>query len=389
MFLEALKKQNSALIECAVTLLRKGLVLPDTYVVDVDQFRENAKLVKQQADKFGIKLLAMTKQIGRNPVLARILIEECGYQGVVCVDYKEAIQFHQQGIKISHVGHLVQPPSHFIESLVRDITPEVITVYSIEKAQEISDAAKKANRIQSIILKFFEEGDALYPNQESGFPLTSLSAVVGIIRQLPNLKIDGITHFPCFLYDEDAQQVKPTRNLHTALSAIKEMERAGMEVIHRNFPSATCCETLPLIHRYGGTHGEPGHALTGTMPSNRKGDQPEKVAMAYVTEVSHVFEGRTYCYGGGNYGRSHIEGALVFEDAFPAGRFMPICPTDAANIDYYFQLDGGSSVGSPVIMSFRTQIFVTRSDVALVEGITSSAPRLLGIFDTQGREIVR
>ncbi|KXF80697.1 YhfX family PLP-dependent enzyme [Enterovibrio coralii] len=389
MFLEALKKQNSELIQSAILLLRQGKILPDTYVIDVDRFRENAKKIKQKADECGVKLFAMTKQLGRNPILARILIDECGFEGAVCVDFKEALSLHEQGIKIAHVGHLVQPPKHVLEKLICEIKPEIITVYSIEKAREIAEAASECGVVQDIMLKFYQEGDHLYPNQESGFRLSELDEVIDQLQTLPSINIAGITHFPCFLFDNESQTTRPTQNLVTAQKAIEKLSQKGIEITHRNYPSATSCETLPLIKAQGGTHGEPGHALTGTTPANIGGSQPETIAMVYVTEVSHVHEGRTFCFGGGNYSRSQIEGALVFADESNDGDLFPVCPSDLSSIDYYFQLDGEASVSSPVVMAFRTQLFVTRSDVALVKGISTGAPRLVGLFDTQGRQIQR
>ncbi|SKA68034.1 YhfX family PLP-dependent enzyme [Enterovibrio nigricans] len=389
MFLEALKKQNSELIQSAVLLLRQGEILPDTYVIDVDRFRENAKKIKQKADELDIKLFAMTKQIGRNPVLASILIDECGYEGAVCVDFKEALSLHKNRIKISHVGHLVQPPKHILTRLISEVKPEIITVYSIEKAREISQVAVECGVVQGIMLKFYQDGDHLYPNQESGFHLSALDEVVERITALPNLNVTGITHFPCFLYDQDAQKTRPTANLTTAKQAIERLAQKGISITHRNYPSATSCETIAMIRQHGGTHGEPGHALTGTTPANVDASQPESVAMVYVTEVSHVHQGKAYCFGGGNYGRSHVEGALVFNSEASTGDFLPVCPNDSASIDYYFQLAGKADISAPVIMAFRTQLFVTRSDVALVEGISTSAPKVVGLFDTQGRQIER
>ncbi len=44
MFLDALKRQNPRFIECAAELLKSNQVLPDTYIIDVDQFVENARV---------------------------------------------------------------------------------------------------------------------------------------------------------------------------------------------------------------------------------------------------------------------------------------------------------------------------------------------------------
>ncbi len=61
-------------------------------------------------------------------------------------------------------------------------------------------------------------------------------------------------------------------------------------------------------------------------------------------------------------------------------------PFKSDNIDYYTGLEGNFAVGSPVIMCFRTQIFVTRSDVALIEGISTGQPTIAGLYD--GRAIL-
>ena len=390
MFLNALIQQNPALIDGAIKLLQDGQILPDTYVIDVDQFRENARRIKAKADSYGIQLYAMTKQFGRNPVLAKMLVEELGYDGIVCVDYKEARQLHKAGVKISHMGHLVQPPSRYVPFTVAEIKPEVITVYSIAKAREISAAAQQANRSQGVLLKFLRSGDLLYPNQESGFPFESLEEVIAQISALPNLHIAGLTHFPCFLYNHETKNTEPTPNIESVFSTSKQAGELGCNFSQLNYPSATSCETLSHIHHFGGTHGEPGHALTGTTPANQDGRQPETIAMLYISEVSHCFNGQSYCYGGGYYRRGQLGQALVREQIGTevTDRIAEISNKDESNIDYYLQLDSPCAVGTPVVMAFRTQVFVTRSDVALVEGLSGNVPTLLGLFDALGNEVV-
>ncbi|MDX1303067.1 YhfX family PLP-dependent enzyme [Photobacterium sp.] len=390
MFLNALKKQNQALIDTATDYLNQGLLLPDTYVIDVDQFTANANLIKARADELGIKLYAMTKQIGRNPELARILVEECQYQGIVCVDFKEARQLALAGIKVAHTGHLVQPPSNMVPEMVADIRPEVITVYSLEKAREISAAAVNANRTQGILLKFYRLDDHLYVNQESGFPFELLEQVLAAITALPNLKLVGLTHFPCFLYNTETNTTQPTVNLITLRLAANKAESLGYDVEQLNGPSSTSCETLPMLAEFGGTHGEPGHALTGTTPANHDGSQPEKIAMLYLSEVSHHYEENSYCYGGGYYRRGNLTSALVWqsqEDQPEQEVMVAVSNDDDSSIDYHLKLEGKFAIGSPVVMAFRTQIFVTRSDVALISGISQGTPRLVGIYNSLGNEV--
>lgn len=89
MFVEALKRQNPALISAALSLWQQGKIAPDSWVIDVDQVLENGKRLIETARLYGIELYLMTKQFGRNPWLAEKLLA-LGYSGIVAVDYKEA-----------------------------------------------------------------------------------------------------------------------------------------------------------------------------------------------------------------------------------------------------------------------------------------------------------
>lgn len=51
----------------------------------------------------------MTKQFGRNPLIAQAIVES-GIEKAVAVDPWEALSLSKNGIKIGHVGHLVQIP---------------------------------------------------------------------------------------------------------------------------------------------------------------------------------------------------------------------------------------------------------------------------------------
>ena len=87
--------------------------MPDSYIIDVDIFLENAKKILEEAKKYGIKLYYMTKQIGRNPYLGKKL-QKMGYSGVVAVDFREAEIFINHNLKIGNVGHLVQIPKNML-----------------------------------------------------------------------------------------------------------------------------------------------------------------------------------------------------------------------------------------------------------------------------------
>lgn len=383
MFLNALEKQNSALIDAAVALWRKGEIAPDTCVIDVDQTLENARMLLAEAKRLGMTLYAMSKQVGRNPQLCRLLIE-CGFTGIVAVDFKEARQLMRQGIPVAHVGHLVQPPESMIAEFIRQ-RPEVMTVFSVEKARSISAAALQAGIVQPLLLKVTNSGDALYSGQEGGFALSELPQVIAELNTLAGINIAGVTHFPCMQYDGKQQRTVPTANMTTLLAARDILVEQGVEVVQVNAPSASSLETLAELAQLGVTHAEPGHALTGTTPANQFGTCQEKIAMLYLTEVSHQYQGRAYCFGGGYYRRGNLDNALVIEG--DTRRRDSIITPDITSIDYCLQLTESHPVGSAVVMCFRTQVFVTRSDVALIGGVSSGNPVLLGLYDSLGNSI--
>lgn len=85
--------------------------------------------------------------------------------------------------------------------------------------------------------------------------------------------------------------------METLFAAKHILQKSGYPDPILNMPSATCCQTIPLIKELGGHQGEPGHALTGTTPLHLHDNQPEKIAMVYVSEISHHGDNNSYCYG--------------------------------------------------------------------------------------------
>lgn len=382
MFIKALQRQNPTLIATALRFWQQGRIAPDSWVIDVDQVLENGKQLLKTAQQYGISLYLMTKQIGRNPWLAEKLLA-LGYQGIVVVDYKESRVMRRAGLPVSHQGHLVQIPSAQVAGAVEQGT-EVITLFSLEKAREVSAAAVASGRMQAVMLKVYGESDFLYPGQESGFALAELDSVVAHLRSLPGIELTGLTHFPCLLWDDEQEKILPTPNLRSLLAARDKLESLGVTVQQLNAPSATSCSSLPLLAEFGVTHAEPGHALTGTIPANQQGDQPERVAMLWLSEISHHFAGQSYCYGGGYYRRGHAKHALVFAPASENAQLAQLNAVDDSSIDYYLPLESEFPIGSAAIFCFRTQIFVTRSDVVLVAGIQSGNPEIVARYDSLG-----
>ncbi|CAM3168582.1 alanine racemase [Streptobacillus ratti] len=377
MFLNRLLKDNKKFVDAALNEYKKGEILPDTYFIDVDTLLENAQKILNEAKKYNIKLYYMLKQIGRNPYIAKKL-EEIGYIGSVCVDFKEVEVMMENRLKLGNIGHLVQMPKSFLPKVI-SYGCDIITVYSIEMIEEISSISEKIGKVQNIMLRIIEKNLNVYPGQEAGFTLDEVKKNLPKIAKLKGVRLTGLTSFPCFLYSDETRKIEETNNLFSVLKAKEILENEGIEIKHINLPSVTTVENMELIAKYGGTHAEPGHALTGSVPFNKEYGQ-ELPAYLYISEISHNFEGKSYFYGGGYYSRGNMKNGYIDTKIVEVDKFCP------DNIDYYLSMQGEYKVFSPIILCFRTQMFVTRSDVILLEGIRSGNVKVVGRYSSQGLE---
>ncbi|MGY4688738.1 alanine racemase [Salibacterium sp. K-3] len=383
MFLETIQQRNPGLLEAGIFYHQQGKIDPNTYVIDVDAVAENAAIISESARTMNMELFFMTKQIGRNPVLAHT-IKDAGIKKAVAVDPWEAKGLAAAGIQIGHAGHLVQIPKNMTESILH-LYPSQITVFSYENAAYISDrndALKKDT--QPILLRVVSTQDFLYPGQEGGILLENLEAELKRIETLSGVKVIGVTNFPCLQMANAG--VEPTMNFQTLKQAVELLKGKGYEAPVVNAPSLNTAETLKIIADNGGTQAEPGHALTGTTPLHAAKHQPETPAIAYVSEISHTYDQKSYVYGGGFYARSNVKTALTGKN-FSEMTKMEVTPNEPGTIDYYGALKGNqATVGDTALFSFRTQIFVTNAQVALIKN-TETSPELMGIYDAAGNRL--
>lgn len=384
MFVEQTVKRNRKLVETAFALHQSGQIMPDSYLIDMDVLIDNAKKILEAAKERNIRLYFMLKQLGRNPYIAKKLVE-LGYEGAVVVDFKEARLMMKHGIPIGNIGHLVQIPDQMIPEVVA-YKPEVITVYSMDKIRKIDEAAGQRGQTQGILLRVYTTEDMIYSGQTAGFQLEEIPQLVKKIKEnCKNIIIRGVTSFPCYLYDADVSDIIPTNNLQTVKKAVEILEDSGIYVDIVNTPSTTCVRTIQKMAEYGGNCGEPGHGLTGTTPMHAVQKMDETPAAVYVSEISHNFEGKAYCYGGGYYRRSHMENVLVGKDLGDAKQKKVLLPA-MDSIDYHIGVSEECTIGDTAVMAFRYQIFVTRSDVVLVKGIQPGKPEIIGVYDSLGSE---
>jgi predicted amino acid racemase len=404
-YLDVTARRNPALIHAAARLHQDGTIPANTYVIDLDAIAANAAAMAREADRVGLSLYLMTKHFNRNPIVVRTALE-AGIGSTVCVDVQCAMSLARFGLPVGHVGHLVQIPKHNLPGVLR-MQPEVATVYAVEQAQQISDAAVAAGRVQDVILRVRGRDDIIYPNEEGGIWEDELDAACARIGAMAGVRIAGVVTFPGTLYNPASRAIETTVNFETLHRAAERLRALGHDVRQLNAPGSSSTRGFEVVARAGGTHAEPGHALTGTTPLHLDDDDaPERPAMVYVNEVSHQFEGRSYVYGGGFYAcdtpatrgddsayHTRAWECRAFVGRDPDAILDTRVPVDIGSFfgrtrnatDYY----GGTlvpdepadiRVGDSVVYGFRAQVFTTRAQVAVVSGVQSS-PRLVGLFD--------
>jgi predicted amino acid racemase len=387
-FLDVLRRRNPAFLEAAIALHQAGQLPPNCYLLDLDAIRFNSAAIRREADRLGLQVFAMTKQVGR----ARGFIQAIKAGGItagVAVDMTDAQAIDAAGLRVGHLGHLVQVPQHQAATAAA-LAPDNWTVFSHDKAGE----AAAVSTDQALLLRIHAGGDTFYEGHEGGFDADQVVKAAEAIDALDGVHFAGITTFPALLYDPNAKRVTPTPNLATLERARAQLAAAGRDQLRVNAPGTTSAAVLSLLADHGATQVEPGHGLTGTTPLHAVRDLDELPAVCYLTEVSHLHAGRAYVFGGGLYidpvfpdyqpiallaERPGLDGASVVDASIPP----------APAIDYYGQLDYTGPpprTGATVIFGFRIQAFVTRASIAGIRGIGTGTPQVTGIWTTDGRE---
>ena len=205
------------------------------------------------------------------------------------------------GMRVGHLGHLVQVPRFEADAAARDIAPDYWTVFSGAKASEAASAALRAGRTQKLLARIQAPGDTFYRGHEGGFDAAGVAAVAAELDALDGARFAGITTFPALLFDHETGTVAPTPNLATLSRAREVLEKAGHAAIEVNAPGTTSSVVLEMLAEAGATQCEPGNGLHGTTPLHAIRDLPEVPAVLYVTEVSHLHGGHAYAFGGGLY----------------------------------------------------------------------------------------
>jgi predicted amino acid racemase len=389
MFLDLLRRRNQELIDATIRFHQAGHLPANTYVLDADAIAHNAAIITGEAKRLGLTVFAMTKQIGRNPDISKVLVA-AGLPASVAVDMHCARATVSAGMSLGHIGHLVQVPEAEAGAAAA-MAPENWTVFNLEKAREAAAASAAIGRNQRLLARIYADDDEFYTGHEGGFPATAILKTADLLDSLESAHFGGITTFPALLFDPAARRIRPTRNLATLEATASLLRGSGREHIEINAPGTTSTVMLQALADAGATQVEPGHALSGTTPLHALQDLPERPAICYLSEVSHLYGGRAYCFGGGTY----------VDPVFPAYQVKAIVgrgpestrivdaklpPAEA--IDYYAQLfpekDNKLTVGESVVFGFRAQAFVTRAYTAAISGLSTGNPHVEGIWSSDG-----
>jgi len=405
-YLDAIAAQNPGLIRAAARFHSENVLPANTYVVDLDAIKRNAAIMAREADRVGVRLYLMTKHYNRNPLVTHAALS-AGIGSTVCVEVADAFYLRRFGLPVGHVGHLVQIPRGNLRAVLA-MRPEVMTVFSVDKAQQISDVAIRSGAVQDILIRIRVDGDIIYPNEEGGVWERELETAARAIAAFRGVRIAGVTTFPATLFNPHTAKVETTVNFPGLLRAAKKLAELGFDISQINAPGASATIGFEIVAAAGGTHAEPGHALTGTTPQilYPKARSPEKPAMIYLSEVSHLFDGKGYVIGGGFYA-CDTPATLGDDTKFRTAEWQPHAfvgrgpetimnqkiPVDKGSFfgrtnnatDYYggtLVPEGRSDirVGDSAIYGFRPQAFATRANVAVIDNVDTE-PRLLGIFD--------
>lgn len=391
MFLKPLMERNSQFLSAAATLHAQGSLPANSYAIDLDTVTNNAAAISAEAKKHDLTVFAMTKQMGRNVHFCNA-VHAGGVDAAVAVNMDCARAVANSDLALGHIGHLVQIPEHEAYE-ASAMAPHFWTVFNREKAEQAASAARSLSRNQDVLLRIFAPDDTFYFGHGGGFAADELLATVDFVDRLEGVRFAGITSFPALLFSESDGSVVETHNLQTLERAASSLAQGG-RTFEINAPGTNSCVLFAQLASRGATQVEPGHALTGTTPLHVvREDLPEVPAAAYVTEISHEFAGKAYCFGGGLYidpvfsdyqlqclvvPRGEIEGSFLADAEIP--------PPSA--IDYYGLITPPTgkkiSVGDTVIFGFRFQAFVTRATIAPIRGVHAGSPEVLGLSNALG-----
>lgn len=389
--------RNPQLIEAAIELHQSGAIPAATYLLDLDAIAHNTAAMAAEAAKWNLRVYLMTKQNGRNPFLAKVGLAQ-GIPGIVAVEAIEAHVLDRYGLPVSHVGHLSNTPTSQVRAIVA-MHPDAVTVYTLAKARQISEAARELGVEQALYVRVNRVGDEIFRGMVGGWDIETCVEEIRPILDLPNVRLAGLTMHPVISYtNTDAYAAQPNNAFFTMIEAKEKLERAfGLRDLRVNCAANANCVTFGTLAKHGATDVEPGMGITGSSLFHAYQDLPELPAQVYVSEVTHDWAGEVYVLGGGlayieTFGHVHEDppSCLVGKSSEQA-RETAMTMRFKGVIDYHVACSPPSNrrpmVGETVVFALHPQFFVNRCYVAAVSSIAQGQPKVEGLFDCAGTEL--
>ena len=201
------------------------------------------------------------------------------------------------------------------------------------------------------------------PRREGGFQPNELLDVATRITALGGVEIAGVTHFPVSRRRPRTVKTSPRRTLKRWSTRRKRCARRAFlsnRLTPRRPIAATPSLRLPAVARriLNPATRLPAPFLPTNVASSRN------ASPCFICRKCLITQDRTACASAAAIIVAAACGMRWFSQGMPFTR-RGRCRSNRT-ISITTGLEGNFAVGSPVIMCFRTQIFVTRSDVALI-----------------------
>ncbi len=393
MFLDIIRRRNPALIEQAIALHQAGKLPANAYVIDLDAVTANARHIADEAARLGLKTYAMTKQMGRNGSFCRAVVEG-GIGKAVAVDMQCAMATRRAGMRLGHLGHLVQIPTAETDAAA-SLAPDYWTVFSLEKAREAGAASRRLGRDQAILARLVAEGDRFYRGHEGGFPAADAVAIADAIDAVARRPLCRHHHLSLATLrprepdgEADAQYGDAAAR---GGSAGARPGAAASRSTRLARPPRRCCRMLAAA---GATQVEPGHGLTGTTPLHavdgsagapcrrlsERGLAPDRRRSLLLRRRALYRSGVSRLSSQGD----RLARADRLRQGAGTGR------DSGPGLDRLLRHDRRDrtrkpAVGDSVVFGFRPQAFVTRAYTVGVSGLSSGKPVVETVYDAFGR----
>ncbi|MCL2495753.1 MAG: alanine racemase [Oscillospiraceae bacterium] len=254
----------------------------------------------------GVKLMCVIKAdaYGHGAVpLARFLDGKCDYYAVSCLE--EALTLRAAGIAKPTLLLCYTSPSQYGALLAADVTQ---TIYSLEQARALSQAAQEAGKQQKVHIKVdtgmgrigFEDSEA------------SVEEIAQIAR-LPGLAPEGL--FTHYARADEADKAFSREQQARFVALAQKLEAVGVKI-----PLKHSCNSAAAIE-FGEHRGlvRFGIGLYGLYPSEevKKENLPLRPAMSWKTHVAHL---KTVPAGTGiSYGHTFVTQRETVIATLPVG----------------------------------------------------------------------